>query len=261
MILTTLTLAALIAQTGAPAKTPAKTLPKTAVKKTAPAPTAAPKKTASATASKKMTTTPKSTATLANDDEKTIYALGLSIHRSLAQFNLTPAEMEIVKSALSDAAAGKPAVEINEFGPKIQGLMVSRRDAASQKEKAGAAEFLAKAAAEPGAVKTDSGLVYRLVTAGTGASPKATDTVKVHYRGTLTNGTEFDSSYKRGEPASFPLNGVVACWTEGVQKMKVGEKAILTCPSNLAYGDQGQGPIPGGATLIFEIELLSISGQ
>jgi FKBP-type peptidyl-prolyl cis-trans isomerase FkpA len=198
---------------------------------------------------------------LANDDEKTIYALGLSIHRSLAQFNLTPAELEIVKAALSDAAANKPAVEINEFGPKIQGLMMSRRDAASQKEKAGAAEFLAKAAAEPGAVKTDSGLVYRMVTAGTGASPKATDTVKVHYRGTLTNGTEFDSSYKRGEPASFPLNGVVPCWTEGVQKMKVGEKAVLVCPSNLAYGDQGQGPIPGGATLIFEIELLGIGGQ
>lgn len=262
-------LAALCAQATAPAKTaPAKTAPaKTApaVKKTAPAApiaTGAPKKTTTTTASKKMSTTPKPAATaLANDDEKTIYALGLSIHRSLGQFNLTPAELEIVKTALSDAAANKPAVEINEFGPKIQGLMMSRRDAASQKEKAGAAEFLAKAAAEPGAVKTDSGLVYRMVTAGTGASPNATDTVKVHYRGTLTNGTEFDSSYKRGEPASFPLNGVVPCWTEGVQKMKVGEKAVLTCPSNLAYGDQGQGPIPGGATLIFEIELLGIGGQ
>lgn len=258
-------LAALCAQTGTPAKTtPAKTAVKTApaVKKTAPAATAAPKKTTTTTASKKMSTTPKpAAAALANDDEKTIYALGLSIHRSLGQFNLTPSELEIVKMALSDAAANKPAVEINEFGPKIQGLMMSRRDAASQKEKAGAAEFLAKAAAEPGAVKTDSGLVYRMVTAGTGASPKATDTVKVHYRGTLTNGTEFDSSYKRGEPASFPLNGVVPCWTEGVQKMKVGEKAVLVCPSNLAYGDQGQGPIPGGATLIFEIELLGIGGQ
>lgn len=209
-----------------------------------------------------MTTPAKPAASaLANDDEKTIYALGLSIHRSLAQFNLTPAELEIVKTALSDAAAEKPAVEINEFGPKIQGLMMSRREAASAKEKAGAAAYLAKAAAEPGAVKTDSGLVYRVVTPGTGASPKATDTVKVHYRGTLTNGTEFDSSYKRGQPASFPLNGVVPCWTEGVQKMKVGEKAVLVCPSNLAYGDQGQGPIPGGATLIFEIELLGIGGE
>lgn len=266
-------LAALCAQAAPTVKTaPAKTAPAkpaaktaTAVKKTAPAATAAPKKTSTTTASKKMSTTPTTpkpaATTLANDDEKTIYALGLSIHRSLGQFNLTPAELEIVKAALSDAAANKPAVEINEFGPKIQGLMMSRRDAASQKEKAGAAEFLAKAAAEPGAVKTDSGLVYRMVTAGTGASPKATDTVKVHYRGTLTNGTEFDSSYKRGEPASFPLNGVVPCWTEGVQKMKVGEKAVLTCPSNLAYGDQGQGPIPGGATLIFEIELLGIGGQ
>jgi FKBP-type peptidyl-prolyl cis-trans isomerase FkpA len=94
---------------------------------------------------------------------------------------------------------------------------------------------------------------------GTGASPKATDTVKVHYRGTLTNGTEFDSSYKRNEPTSFPLNRVIACWTEGVQKMKVAGKARLVCPSSIAYGDRGSPPsIPGGATLVFEIELLEV---
>ncbi|HEY2845012.1 MAG TPA: FKBP-type peptidyl-prolyl cis-trans isomerase [Bryobacteraceae bacterium] len=120
--------------------------------------------------------------------------------------------------------------------------------------------YLDKAAAEPGAQKTASGLVYRDITAGSGASPKATDTVKVHYRGTLISGKEFDSSYARNEPAEFPLNMVIPCWTEGVQKMKVGGKARLVCPSSIAYGDNGAPPeIPGGATLVFEIELLGIA--
>ena len=117
---------------------------------------------------------------------------------------------------------------------------------------------MTKAAAEAGAVKTPSGLIFKEVTAGNGASPKPTDTVKVNYRGTFTNGKEFDSSYKRNEPAQFPLNGVIKCWTEGVQKMKVGCKARLVCPSDIAYGDQGRGEIPGGATLLFDIELLEI---
>jgi FKBP-type peptidyl-prolyl cis-trans isomerase FkpA len=121
--------------------------------------------------------------------------------------------------------------------------------------------YLEKAASEPGATKTESGLVYREMRAGTGASPKATDTVKVNYRGTLVDGTEFDSSYKRNEPAEFPLNRVIPCWTEGVQKMKVGGKSQLVCPSKLAYGDEGSPPtIPGRATLVFEIELLGING-
>ena len=121
--------------------------------------------------------------------------------------------------------------------------------------------YLDKAAAEPGAVRTASGLVYRELKTGTGASPKATDTVKVHYRGTLVDGTEFDSSYKRNEPAQFPLNQVIPCWTEGVQKMKVGGKSQLVCPSGIAYGDGGRPPvIPGGATLVFEVELLGIGG-
>jgi FKBP-type peptidyl-prolyl cis-trans isomerase FkpA len=120
--------------------------------------------------------------------------------------------------------------------------------------------FLDKAAAEPGAVKTASGLVYHEITPGNGVSPKATDTVKVHYRGTLIDGTEFDSSYKRNEPAEFPLNRVIPCWTEGVQKMKVGGKARLVCPASIAYGDAGSPPvIPGGATLVFEIELLGVT--
>jgi FKBP-type peptidyl-prolyl cis-trans isomerase FkpA len=123
------------------------------------------------------------------------------------------------------------------------------------------AAALAKAAAEPGATKTSSGLIYRELTPGTGGSPHATDTVKVNYRGTLTDGNEFDSSYKRNEPASFPLNRVIPCWTEGVQLMKVGGKSRLTCPAAIAYGEAGSPPvIPPGATLTFEIELLGIGG-
>jgi FKBP-type peptidyl-prolyl cis-trans isomerase FkpA len=121
--------------------------------------------------------------------------------------------------------------------------------------------YLEKAAAEPGAVRTASGLIYRELRPGSGGSPTATDTVTVNYRGTLVNGTEFDSSYKRNQPASFPLNQVIPCWTEGVQKMKVGGKSELVCPASIAYGEQGSPPaIPGGATLIFEIELLRIGG-
>ena len=119
--------------------------------------------------------------------------------------------------------------------------------------------YLDKAAGEPGAVKTASGLVYRELKVGTGASPMASDIVKVHYRGTLIDGTEFDSSYKRNEPATFPLGNVIPCWTEGVQKMKVGGKSQLVCPAPIAYGERGSPPvIPGGATLVFEVELLGI---
>jgi FKBP-type peptidyl-prolyl cis-trans isomerase FkpA len=120
-------------------------------------------------------------------------------------------------------------------------------------------DVIAKAAAEKGAVKTDSGMVYQSLTEGKGASPKATDTVQVHYKGTFPDGKEFDSSYKRGQPTEFPLNRVIKCWTEGVQRMKVGGKAKLTCPPSLAYGEKGAGGvIPPNATLQFEVELISI---
>jgi FKBP-type peptidyl-prolyl cis-trans isomerase FkpA len=120
---------------------------------------------------------------------------------------------------------------------------------------------LAKAAAAKGAVVTESGLVYQVLAEGKGDSPAATDTVRVHYKGTFTDGREFDSSYSRGQPATFPLNRVIRCWTEGVQKMKVGAKARLTCPSAIAYGERGTpgGPIPPNTVLQFEVELLGIT--
>jgi FKBP-type peptidyl-prolyl cis-trans isomerase FkpA len=195
---------------------------------------------------------------LTTDDEKTVYALGLVMAQSLSMFNLSPAELEIVKRAVTDSAAGKPAIQLNEWGPKIDAMARSRAAAATEKQKAASAAYLTKFAAEPGAVKTESGMIIKELKSGDGPSPKATDTVKVHYRGRLTDGTEFDSSYKRNEPAQFPLNGVIKCWTEGVQRMKVGGKSMLVCPSDIAYGDQGRPSIPGGATLIFDIELLDI---
>jgi FKBP-type peptidyl-prolyl cis-trans isomerase FkpA len=121
---------------------------------------------------------------------------------------------------------------------------------------------LTAAAQEPGAVVTASGLVYRALKEGTGASPSAADTVKVHYKGTFPDGKEFDSSYSRGTPIEFPLGRVIPCWTEGVQRIKVGGKAKLTCPSPIAYGERGAGrTIPPNATLVFEVELLGINGK
>jgi FKBP-type peptidyl-prolyl cis-trans isomerase FkpA len=234
----------LVAQAPAPKPAPAKP----AAAHRAPASPAAKKSTA--------TTTPPTPMT---DDQKTIYALGLSIYKSLAQFDLSPADLDLVKRALTDAAAGKPAVDLNQWGPKIQELVRTRAAKVVEHQKSESQAYLAKAAAQPGAVKTNSGLVYRELKPGTGPHPKPSDSVKVHYRGTLVDGTEFDSSYKRNEPAQFQLNQVVRCWTEGVQMMGVGGKSVLVCPSDLAYGDQGRPGIPGGATLVFEIELLGIA--
>jgi FKBP-type peptidyl-prolyl cis-trans isomerase FkpA len=121
---------------------------------------------------------------------------------------------------------------------------------------------LEAAAKEAGAVVTPSGLVYKSLKDGTGPSPKASDTVKVNYRGTFPDGKEFDSSYKRNQAIEFPLGNVIKCWTEGVQRMKVGGKAKLTCPASIAYGERGAGGvIPPNATLLFEVELLGISGK
>jgi len=122
---------------------------------------------------------------------------------------------------------------------------------------------LEAAAKEAGAVVTPSGLVYRSLKDGTGSSPKYSDIVKVNYRGTFPDGKEFDSSYKRNQASEFPLSNVIKCWTEGVQRMKVGGKAKLTCPASIAYGERGAagGKIPPGATLLFEIELLGINGK
>jgi FKBP-type peptidyl-prolyl cis-trans isomerase FkpA/FKBP-type peptidyl-prolyl cis-trans isomerase FklB len=199
----------------------------------------------------------------ATEEQKTLYALGVAMSQSLGPFGLTEAELEFVKSGLADGVLGKaPKVDMPTYGPKIQQFAQARAGAAAEKEKKAGAGFLAKAAAEPGAKKTASGAIVKEIKAGTGPTPKATDTVKVHYHGTLTDGTVFDSSVQRGQPATFPLSGVIKCWTEGVQEIKVGGKSKLVCPSDIAYGDRGSPPkIKPGATLVFEVELLEIVKQ
>jgi FKBP-type peptidyl-prolyl cis-trans isomerase FkpA/FKBP-type peptidyl-prolyl cis-trans isomerase FklB len=200
------------------------------------------------------------TPELKTDDQKTLYALGLLISQNLSSFGLNEAEIETVKAGLTDGVLGKEKkVDLQTYGPKVQALQQTRAAAVAANEKKAAAAFLTKAAGEKGASKTPSGLIVSTIKPGTGAAPKATDKVKVHYHGTLTDGTVFDSSVKRGEPATFPLNGVIPCWTEGVQQMKVGGKSKLVCPSELAYGDRGAPPlIRPGAALVFEVELLEI---
>jgi FKBP-type peptidyl-prolyl cis-trans isomerase len=194
------------------------------------------------------------------EEQKTLYAIGLVVAQQLSVFNLTPAELEFVKQGLTDAVANrKPLVDADSYNQKVQTLANVRRSAQGEKLAAATKEFVDKAAKEKGAVKTASGLIYLTLKEGSGASPAATDKVKVNYRGTLVDGKEFDSSYKRGQPLEFALNGVIKCWTEGVQMMKPGGKAKLVCPSEIAYGERGAGAlIPPNATLVFEVELLEV---
>ena len=197
---------------------------------------------------------------LATEDDKTLYAIGLALSRNLTGFSLNEKELAVVQAGIADGTLGKEKkVDLQTYMPKINQLMQSRQSASAATEKKASETYLAKAAGEKGAEKLPSGLIYKETKAGSGDAPKATDTVKVHYTGKLTDGTVFDSSVQRGEPATFPLNGVIKCWTEGLQKMKVGGKATLVCPSDIAYGDQGRPPqIKPGATLVFDVELLEI---
>jgi FKBP-type peptidyl-prolyl cis-trans isomerase FkpA len=194
------------------------------------------------------------------DEQKTLYALGVALSNNLTMFNLSEAELELVKAGLSDGAQRKPAkVEMQTYGPKIKDMLTARTAVASAAEKKLGQTFADKAAAEKGATKTPSGIIVTTLKPGTGPSPAATDKVKVHYTGTLIDGSVFDSSVQRGEPITFPLNGVIKCWGEALPLMKVGGKSRLVCPADAAYGDRGAPPkIRPGATLVFEVELLEI---
>lgn len=196
---------------------------------------------------------------LKTDDDKTFYALGLAISNQLSTFKLTAAELEIVKAGLTDGVLKAPAkVELDTFGPKIKPLAEARQAAGAVEERKKGTAFLATIAAKPNIKKTESGLLMETIAEGTGASPAPTDRVKVTYKGTLIDGTTFDSSEKHGGSSTFALNAVVKCWTEGLGLMKPGGKAKLYCPADLGWGDRGSGLIPPGGTTLFEVELLEI---
>jgi FKBP-type peptidyl-prolyl cis-trans isomerase FkpA/FKBP-type peptidyl-prolyl cis-trans isomerase FklB len=197
---------------------------------------------------------------LKSEDDKALYAAGLLLSANVTVLRLSEAELEILKAGLTDGALHRgPKVDVEAYRTKLQELIQKRAQVAADEAKAAGKAFLDKAVAEEGVRRTTSGLGFKMIAEGSGASPGATDTVKVHYTGALIDGTVFDSSVQRGQPASFALNGVIPCWTEGLQLMKVGGKAKLYCPSEIAYGDRGRPKIPPGATLVFDVELLDVT--
>jgi FKBP-type peptidyl-prolyl cis-trans isomerase FkpA len=198
-----------------------------------------------------------------SEDEQIVYAMGALLGKNAVQpLRLSERELEVFQEGIAATGrGGESEVSLEENSQRFQKFMETRAASGAAEVKVEAVAFLETAAAEEGAQLSESGLVYRTVEAGDGPSPTATDTVKVHYHGTFPNGEVFDSSRDRGEPIEFALTGVISCWTEGVQKMKVGETARLVCPSDIAYGDAGRPGIPGGSTLIFDVELLGIQGK
>ena len=198
---------------------------------------------------------------LENDADKTFYAMGFMLGSNLQRLNLTDKEMSALYKGLSASAKNeKSDVDMAVYQQKIQGLFKERMDKAALQEKEGGKAFLEKFSKEEGVKTTASGLAYKAIKEGTGATPGPEDVVEVHYHGTLQDGTVFDSSVERGQTISFPLNRVIKGWTEGLQLMKVGGKTKFVIPADLAYGDAGAPPkIPGGATLVFEVELFKVS--
>ncbi|MCU4676386.1 FKBP-type peptidyl-prolyl cis-trans isomerase [Catenovulum sp. 2E275] len=215
----------------------------------------------------------KEAVTLQNMTEKQAYGLGVNfgaqLKATVEQINSVglSLDMDMVKKGVEDSLAGSPALSEQEIQAAMQELQqqhqqmeTAKREEEGKKFLEEGEKFLAENAKKEGVKTTESGLQYEVVEAGEGESPKATDTVKVHYTGTLIDGTKFDSSVDRGEPATFPLNRVIPGWTEGVQLMKVGSKYRFYVPYNLAYGEHGTGGIPPYSTLIFDVELISIEG-
>lgn len=200
-------------------------------------------------------------APFASDQERISYCLGAQIGMQLKK-SAYALDTAALMQGLQDAAAGNELrANPQEIQQAAMDFQMKTREAAEAKGKAleeQAAEFLKTNATAEGVKVTDSGLQYKVITEGTGATPAATDRVRVHYRGTLVNGEEFDSSYGRGEPAEFAVNGVIPGWTEALQLMKEGAKYQLVIPSELAYGARGTASIPPNATLIFEVELLEV---
>lgn len=201
-------------------------------------------------------------------EQRVSYLIGTNIGRSLKTDGVK-IDLQLLIRGLTDAMEDKPLLlndeqaraTMIEFQQKAMAAENAERAALGEKNKQDGAAFLAKNKLDPQVVTRPSGLQYKVLTQGTGASPKLTDQVTVHYRGTLLDGTEFDSSYKRNEPATFGVGEVIGGWTEALQLMKVGDKWQLFIPSDLAYGPEGRGPvIPPNAMLVFEVELLAVGG-
>ena len=198
-------------------------------------------------------------STMNSDDEKTLYALGFALASQMQGITFEGKDLEQIQQGLADGLSGtKPAVAMETYGPMIQTMMATRVEESTAIETAKGAPYVEEAAETPGAIQLDSGGIYVEITAGDGAHPAATDRVKIHYHGTLMDGTVFDSSVDKGVPAEFGVSGVVPCFSEGVQQLTVGAKAKLVCPSTSAY-PQGRPPlIKPGAVIQFEVELLEI---
>jgi FKBP-type peptidyl-prolyl cis-trans isomerase FklB len=198
---------------------------------------------------------------LKDQKEKISYAIGMNIGLNLSRqkVDINP---DVLAAGLKDALAGKPQLtpdQVKDVMAQFEKDMEQKQKQAGEKNKTEGAKFLEENKKKDGVKTTASGLQYKVEKEGTGPQPKGTDMVTVNYRGTLIDGTEFDSSYKRGQPATFPLNGVIKGWTEGLQLMKKGGKSQFFVPSNLAYGERAVGPdIAANATLIFEVELLDV---
>ena len=197
---------------------------------------------------------------LDTEDAKILYAIGYAVsQRGVATLKLNEAELETVKAGFADGALGqKGKIDMDVYGGKLNEWAQARITAGAGENKKTGVAFLEKTAKEEGIKKTGSGLLYKMVKEGTGPTPTPTDRVKVHYTGTLIDGTVFDSSVKRDTPAEFGLNQVIPCWTEGMQFLKTGGKIKLYCPADIAYGDRATGSIPPGSTLIFDVELLEV---
>jgi FKBP-type peptidyl-prolyl cis-trans isomerase FklB len=198
---------------------------------------------------------------LKDQKDKVSYSIGMNIGTNLnrQKVDINP---DLLAAGIKDAIAGKPQLtqdQVKEIMTQFEKDMEQKQKTAGEKNKADGAKFLEENKKKEGVKTTASGLQYKALKEGTGSQPKGTDMVTVNYRGTLIDGTEFDSSYKRGQPATFPLNGVIKGWTEGLQLMKPGSKYQFFVPSNLAYGERSVGPdIAANATLIFEVELLEV---
>jgi FKBP-type peptidyl-prolyl cis-trans isomerase FklB len=198
---------------------------------------------------------------LKDQKDKFSYSIGVNIGSNLSKQNI-PVNPDAITAGIKDAIAGKPQLtpdQIKEVMATFEKDMEQKQKAAGEKNASEGTKFLEENKKKEGVKTTGSGLQYKALKQGTGAQPKESDTVTVNYRGTLINGTEFDSSYKRGQAATFPLSGVIKGWTEGLQLMKVGSKYQLFVPPNLGYGDRAVGPdISPNSTLIFEVELLGV---